>query len=164
MIDEKKDLESLEQLFAAGDAWLRKYGIVSKIAHNSIVTNLYVAFPKVRYLEYFLPEDSSKERKVWVRLYVPFWKLLLVNREKMVDEVIFFLREYLSDYDIKVELKRYKKGVEKSNEIPKEAHDHVVAPGELQPDTEPSRVTTDSPVPTESPRSDDTPSDPVTGT
>lgn len=132
MTDEKDAVEELGQLFSAGDAWLRKHGMVTSIQHNSIVSNLYVNFPKVRYLEYFLPEDGTN-RKVWVRLYVPFWKLLFLNRERMVDDVIGFLREYLVDYDIKVELKRYKKDVEKSNEVPNDAIDHVSAPVELQP-------------------------------
>lgn len=123
-MDDHKNIDDLEQVFAAGDSWLRKYGIVTPIAHNSIVLNLYGAFPKVRYLEYFLPEDSSR-RKVWVILYVPFWKLLFTNREKMIDSVIDFLREYLFDYEINVELKRYKKGVDKSDEIPSSITDHL---------------------------------------
>lgn len=134
-MDEKKTLESLDQLFAAGEAWLRKYGVVTNIAHNAIVTNLYVNFPKVRYLEYFLPQDVSRNRKVWVILYVPFWKLLLTNRERMIDDVIMFLREYLDGYDIQVELKRYKKGIERSNEIPENAINHV-APSGVQPESE----------------------------
>jgi len=122
-MDEKKTVQSLDQLFAAGDAWLRKYGMVTGIAHNAIVMNLYVAFPKVKYLEYFLPE-STENRKVWVILYVPLWRLLFMNRDKMVEDVIFFLREYLDSYDIRVELKRYKKGVEKHDQIPKNATEH----------------------------------------
>lgn len=150
-MDEKKTVEDLdqalnEQTFAAGDAWLRGHGVLSKIAHNAIVANLYVNFPKVRYLEYFLPEDTER-KKVWVRLYVPFWKLLFSRRERMIDNVIVFLRDYLKDYDIKVELKRYKKGVEKSNEIPKPAIDHV-APPELQPE---AGAPTGSPVPAAAP-------------
>lgn len=130
MDDDKKTVESLEQVFAAGDAWLRNHGLVTGIAHNAIVANLYVNFPKVRYLEYFLPEDGSR-RKVWVILYVPFWKLVFTNRDAEVDKIIEFLKEYLQGYDIKVELKRYKKGVEKSDAIPTNAVDHVAAPVEL---------------------------------
>jgi len=137
-MDEKKTVDELtsvfsEQEFAAGDAWLRSHGILASIQHNAIVANLYVNFPKVQYLEYFLPEDTSR-RKVWVILYVPFWKLLFANRDRMVDDVIMFLREYLRDFDIKVELKRYKKGVEKSNEIPETAIDHIAAAPNVQPE------------------------------
>lgn len=123
-MDDKKAVEGLQELIAAGDAWLRKYGVVSSVAHNSIVLNLYVAFPRVRYVEYFLPEDTSR-RKVWVILYVPLWRLLLTKRDKLVDDVIMFLREYLDGYDIQVELKRYKRGVERSDEIPTDAINHV---------------------------------------
>lgn len=132
-MDEKKTVESLDQLFAAGDAWLRKYGMVTSIAHNAIVANLYVNFPKAKYVDYFLPKDSA-HRKVWVRLHVPFWKLVFTNKDKMIDQVIDFLREYLTDYDIQVELKRYRKGVEKSDEVPKEAITHVLPEPVVEPD------------------------------
>lgn len=122
MEDEKKTVDNLEQVFAAGDAWLRRYGMVTGVQHNSVVLNLYMAFPKVRYVEYFLPKDQTK-RKVLVQLYFPFWKLVFMNKDKMIDDVIFFLREYLNDYEVRVELKRYKKGVEKSDEVPNEASD-----------------------------------------
>lgn len=144
MEDDKKTSDSLAEIFASGEAWLRKYGIVSSIAHNSIVSNLYVNFPKVRYLEYFIPDDSSK-RRVWVILYVPTWKLLFTKKERMIDEVIDFLREYLDGYDIKVELKRYKKGVERSNEIPVNARDHVDS-GELGSKSANEPKITDKPV------------------
>ena len=126
MEDDKKVVENLEQVFAAGDAWLRRYGIVSPIAHNSIVLNLYSAFPKARYIDYFLPRDMT-QRKVWVRLHVPFWKLLFCNRDRLIDNVIDFLREYLHEYDIQVELKRYKRGVERSDEIPQVVTEHLGA-------------------------------------
>lgn len=126
MEDDKKTVEHLDQLFAAGDAWLRKFGLVTAIAHNSIVANLYVNFPKIRYLEYFLPRDSTT-RKVWVVLYVPLHRLIFTSRDNLIDEVIQFLREYLDGYDIQVQLKRYKKGIERSNEVPNTAIDHINA-------------------------------------
>lgn len=135
-MDNQKTVEDLDQLFAAGDAWLRKFGIVSPIAHNAVVLNLYAAFPKVKYLEYFLPEDGSR-RKVWVILYVPLLKLLFVNRNKMVDDVIEFLKEYLHDYDIQVELKRYKKGIERSNEVPGKATAHLATSEPSSDDEQP---------------------------
>jgi hypothetical protein len=112
----------LEAVIAAGDAWLRKYGVVTSFAHNAIVANLYVAFPKVRYVEYFLPRNPDA-RRVLVVLYFPTLTLLFSNRDKLVTRVTEFLREYLSGYEITVELRRYKKGVEKSHEIPSNARD-----------------------------------------
>ena len=124
MTDSKKNVEELNQVISAGMSWLQKYGIISSVSHNNIVLNIYSAFPKVRYLEYFLPEDTSR-RKVWIVLYVPLWKLIFINRERMVDDVVDFLREYLDNYDIHVQLRRYKKGVEKVNEVPTDAIAHI---------------------------------------
>jgi hypothetical protein len=118
--ENKQSPSELEAVFAAGDAWLRKYGMVTSIAHNAIVTNLYVAFSKVRYVEYFLPRNPEV-RKVLVVLHFPTLTLLFSSREKLVNRVVDFLKEYLHNYEITVELRRYKKGVEKSNEIPDSA-------------------------------------------
>lgn len=169
MKENENNVEELAQVIAAGDAWLRQYGVLSAIHHNAIVANLYVRFPKVRYLEYFLPPHGSS-RKVWIRLYVPFWKLLFLRRDRMMDEVIDFLREYLSDYDIQVELKRYKKGVEKSNEVPKIAMEHLAPSSELQPSPVPatpqpaaeaSSASGDDPKGSEGPRSEPGAGEPV---
>lgn len=113
-------VSELEQVISAGTAWLTKYGVVGPIMHNNIILNLYVAFPKARYIEYFLSKDTEN-KKVLVVLHVPMWSLLFTNKSRLIDNVIDFLREYLDNYEITVELKRYRKGVEKSNEIPKSA-------------------------------------------
>lgn len=164
-MDEKKTVDDLdqvlnEQTFAAGDAWLRNHGVIASIAHNAIVANLYVNFPKVRYLEYFLPEDSARKR-VWVRLYVPFWKLLFLNRDKMMDDVIDFLRSYLANYDVKVELKRYKKGVEKSDEVPETAINHVA--GDLLSDVPVPLKPTEEQLPVQPESGPGVPSSPAAG-
>ena len=122
-MDDKKTLTELEQLFAAGDAWLRKYGIVSPVQHNAIVLNLYMAFPKCRYVEYFMTRPP--ERKIHVILHFPFFRLLFSNRDKIVDDAIGFLKEYLHEYTITVELKRYRKGAEK-HETPNPLADAAV--------------------------------------
>jgi len=104
MDSKKKALSELESLFIAGDAWLMKYGIVSPIAHNNIVTNLYMNFPQVKYLEYFL---DTENRKVEVVLYIKFWRLLFTRKDRLISDAINLLKEYLYNYTITVRLKRY---------------------------------------------------------
>lgn len=55
-----KDQKQLEQIFSEGDAWLRKYGAISPIAHNNIVSNIYMNFPQVRYLEYDVKSEEDR--------------------------------------------------------------------------------------------------------
>lgn len=110
--DSKKSVEALENLFTAGDAWLRRHGMHDNpIAHNSIVLNLYMNFPKVKYVEYFLGTDPDNKR-IRVVMHYSFWNLLFMKKEAVIDDVIELLRDYLQDFDIVVELRRYKKGVE----------------------------------------------------
>lgn len=112
MEDSKKSVSSLENLFAAGDAWLRRHGMLDNpIAHNSIVLNLYMNFPKVKYVEYFLGTDPD-DKQIRVVMHFPFWTLLFMKKEKTIDDVIDTLRDYLQDFNIIVELRRYKKGIE----------------------------------------------------
>jgi hypothetical protein len=113
-MNDNKLKNELEQLFAAGDAWLRKYGVVSNVAHNNIVVMLYMNFPKVRYVEYFITQNPE-DRRIQVILHFGFWNLIFKNKEAVIDSAITLLKEYLHDYDITVELKRYKKGVEKTD-------------------------------------------------
>jgi len=110
-MSDEKSVQDLEKVFAAGDAWLMKYGIVSKIAHNNIVANIYVNFPKIKYLEYFMPDPNlfPNKREIHVVLYLGFWRGLLTNKEKLIDKVMDLVKEYLHDYKITVEVKRYKK-------------------------------------------------------
>lgn len=103
----KNTVEDIEKIFASGDAWLRKYGIVDNpIAHNSIIANLYTQFPKVKYVEYFL--NTSEERKIRVVMHYSFFSLLFMKKDKEIDKIVELLQEYLSEYIVEVELKRYK--------------------------------------------------------
>lgn len=107
-MNEKKELDDLTKIFAAGDAWLRKYGMVDNpIVHNNIVLNLYMNFPKVKYVEYFM---NPKERSIEVVMHYGFWYLLFHNKDELIDQVIDLLKEYLHNFDITVKLKRFKKG------------------------------------------------------
>lgn len=107
-MNDKKDAEDLAKIITAGDAWLLKYGIVSPVTHNNIVANLYVNFPKVKFVEYFMPQ-VAEERWIRVVMHFPSWYLVFKNKDKIIDQVVDLLTEYLHEYDVTVELKRYKK-------------------------------------------------------
>jgi len=112
-MDDKQDLDELSKIFAAGDSWLRKFGVIdpnlNPVAHNNIVANLYV-IPGVEYVEYFMPQDFTK-RWIKIKLYLPFWKLLFTNKDKLIERVVQTVKEYLDGYDVTVEVKRYKPSV-----------------------------------------------------
>lgn len=112
-MSDKKDLDDLESVFKAGDAWLMKYGAVTPMMHNNIILNLYMNFPKVKYVEYVM---NQEERSIKVIMHFSFLSLLFRNKENLIDSIIDLLKDYLHDYNITVELKRYKKGVK--NEKP----------------------------------------------
>lgn len=116
-MNDKKNMEELQKLLQEGDAWLRKFGIVdpsmNKVFHNNIVINLYVNFPKVRYVEYFM-SDKAEDRWIKIVLYLPTFTLMFTNKDKLIDEVVDLIREYLYDYDVTVELKRFRKETVKS--------------------------------------------------
>ena len=113
-MNDKKDIKLLEEIFSAGDSWLLRYGVISPVAHNNIVANLYVHFPQAKYVEYFM---NVEERAIEVIMHFDRWYLfksfLFRKEEKLIDDVFSLLREYLHDYKITVRVKRYKKGIEK---------------------------------------------------
>ncbi len=109
-MNDDKTKSELERIFAAGESWLRQYGVVQNnaIVHNNIVLNLYTNFPKAKYVEYFIPTDETK-REMTVVLYFSAWHLLFKNRDKIIDDVIDLINQYLHDYTVRVELRRFSK-------------------------------------------------------
>jgi len=103
-MNERQDFTDLEQIFAAGDAWLLKYGVVTPLTHNNIILNIRVQFPKVKNVEYFL---NQEERKIDMTLFVGKWFLLLGRKKKLIRQVLSIINEYLYGYDIQIKLRRY---------------------------------------------------------
>lgn len=103
-MNERQDFTDLEQIFAAGDAWLLKYGVVTPLTHNNIILNIRVQFPKVKNVEYFL---NQEERKIDMTLFVGKWFLLLGRKKKLIRQVLSIINEYLYGYEIQIKLRRY---------------------------------------------------------
>lgn len=110
-MSDQKTMSDLEKVFAAGDAWLLKYGIVSPIAHNNIVANLYVNFPQIKYLEYFMPDPAMypDRREIEIVVYLGLWRMVFSNKDKLIDGIMDLIKEYLHDYKVTVSVKRYKR-------------------------------------------------------
>lgn len=91
MDSDEKDLENIEKIFAAGEGWLRKYGVVNPTMHNTIILNLRARFdPIVKNLEYFIDLDNEK-RKIDLTLYVDVQELLYRGKGKYIKKVTQFL-------------------------------------------------------------------------
>ena len=103
-----RDIEELTNLFTSGDAWLRKYGVVDNpVAHNNMVLNLRMNFPHSKNVEYFMSKNPE-HRRIKVILYFSFWRLLFSNRNRIANDAIDLVKEYLFDYDVSVEIRRWK--------------------------------------------------------
>ena len=94
MDSDDKDLKNVEKVLAAGDAWLRKYGVVSDYAHNNIILNIRAAFhPIVQDLEYLI--DPNNEKKVIdLTLYVDVKELLLNGKGKYLNTLTKFIPDF----------------------------------------------------------------------
>ena len=101
------EIKELHQVISAGEYWLRKHGMVSPLMHNNIVLNLRTKFSKIKQLEYFLPIDPN-QRELKLVIYISLWTKIFSNVNKLIADVIATLEDYLSNYEITVEVKRFK--------------------------------------------------------
>jgi len=104
------DVNLFKKAIAEGDEWLLQNGVISDVSKNTIITNIYAQYPRVRLLDFDLDED---ERILDMRLYVPFWTLLFITifrkRQKLLDDVFHNLEEYLrGQFQIRVQIERLK--------------------------------------------------------
>lgn len=108
-MSDKKALETFNQVISEGDEWLREYGVVSEVSHNTIVTNVYIMFPKVKYVDYLI---DTREKIIDMYVYAGFWRLLWWTlrgkSESIVEEIFYLTTGYLKDYEVRVNLKRFK--------------------------------------------------------
>lgn len=118
MNDEQKNLELLKKAFLEGDSWLREQGVVTDMTHNTIVTNVYVLYDSVQYVDYVMDKNN---KIIDLTLYIGFWRLLFMTilrrRDRLLAEVFILVQDYLKDFQVRVKLKRYKPGVEQANPL-----------------------------------------------
>lgn len=109
MSDNKKDLELFNQVITEGDQWLREHGIVNDMSHNTVVTNIYVMFPQVKYVDYLI-DTNNKIMDLYV--YVGFWRLLFMTifgkSQALVNELFSLTSNYMKTYEVRVNLRRFK--------------------------------------------------------
>jgi len=106
-MDDLKDVNDLDKIISAGDAWLRKYGVISPMMHNNLVLNLRTQFPKIKHLEYFMAPDPN-QREIKLVVYVSLWTLIFNNANNLIDNIISVVEAYLYNFKVNVEIKRYK--------------------------------------------------------
>jgi hypothetical protein len=113
--DKQKNLEILQKVLEEGDKWLLDHGVVSDLTHNAIVTGIYANYPVVQYVDYYMDKD---QKVIDLNLYIGFWRLLWLTltrrRDALLDDVFFALSDYLKDFQVRVNLKRYKRQDQKS--------------------------------------------------
>ena len=119
MKDDQKTLDELTSVILAGDAWLREYGVITPVVHNNIIINLYMNFPKVKYVEYFMtdPKEEDDAKAIEVVLYLSFWGALFTNKTQLIEDAIALIREYLKDYKVSVRIKRYRPQIGGRNDV-----------------------------------------------
>lgn len=105
--------EDKNKTIVAGDYWLREHGIVTDVTHNTLIRSIRVYFDKVKHLEYFI---STEQQFLIMTIYLKFSLFDLIKsifkKDNTVTEVLDFTRKYLPTYEVFVDAKRYKKGVE----------------------------------------------------
>lgn len=105
--DEAKRL--LDQVFSAGDDWMRKNGVVTEFTLNTIIAFIYINFPKIKNVDIDLDRRGSK---IYIYLYASIWQILLWivlgRREKIVDLIFDWVRDYIPTYKVLVQLRRSK--------------------------------------------------------
>lgn len=103
--DETKKL--LDGAFSAGDDWLRQHGVVTDFTINTIIVFVYSNFPQIKNVDIDLDKQASR---IYLRVYASTWRILfwmlLGQRQKVIDLIFNWVREYLPKYKVSVELRR----------------------------------------------------------
>lgn len=97
---------SPEQWMNTADRWLREHGIITEVTHNNITINLYMNFPKAKYVEYFM---DMQNKMMEIHLHFGFWKYLFTSDAKLTEECRDLIKQYLPDYSVTAEKKIYAK-------------------------------------------------------
>lgn len=103
--EESKQL--LDQAFAAGDDWLRKQGVVSDFTLNTIIVFVYSNFPQIKNVDIDLDKQNNR---IYIKLYASVWTILawmlFRQRQKLIDLVFNWVKDYIPTYKVSVELRR----------------------------------------------------------
>lgn len=125
----KADLDLKPQTLAAGDQWLRDFGIVHPQHFNVLSLNIRGYWPDIKHLEWAM--DRESQRLVMV-VYKKFRLRDLVRKHNIDQEVYEFVSGFLPTYEVSVICKRYKPGVENETvfKFPESSDDSNDSPSE----------------------------------
>jgi len=108
-----RNSKELERIISDGDKWLRNYmGSELGVDTNDVVVDMYDEFPFIKSHEYWVPQDPEM-RFIKINIYISTWKLLFMNRDKLLEDLEYFIKTYLPHHDIVLTIKRHKKGYNK---------------------------------------------------
>lgn len=106
-----KNFELFQKAVEEGDEWLLQQGIISDVSKNTIISNVYVKYPRVKYMEFDLDQE---QRIIDMTVYLGFWSLLFMTIfgrvNKLIDNLFADLDMYLrGNYQIRVKARLYTK-------------------------------------------------------
>lgn len=107
MSKETKDQkEKFEEAFQAAQGWMDNYGIVTSEGHKQLKRMLETSVKGLKDLKYYVDDTAMR---VEVDLFFGGWKVLLSDTSKISKGVLEVLRNCLPEYEIRVEVKKYRK-------------------------------------------------------
>ncbi|MDX1471521.1 MAG: hypothetical protein R3213_08495 [Flavobacteriaceae bacterium] len=104
-MDDKKNLENLNNVLDISEAWFLKYGEVNPDGHKELKKLLEKAIAGVKKLDYRVDLD---DRRVEVIVYLGFWRMLFHKMQGVADSVVRLLESCLHEYEIHVRVRRFK--------------------------------------------------------
>ena len=106
-------MEDQNNPIGEGSAWLLQSGVVTKDAHIQLKQTLRESVVGVRHIDYFVDDTSLR---VSVKLYLGTWRLIFINRMKLLNQVFELMKGLLPDYEIDISILRYKKDLDKTTQ------------------------------------------------
>lgn len=95
---------STENFLLEGERWLLENGVVTDVTHNNIIMNLYMNFPKCKYVEYFM---DLQNKQVEVYIYFGLWRYLFTPQKKVSEKCKDLLLQYLNGFTITAKKEKY---------------------------------------------------------
>lgn len=89
---------------SSADKWLRENGIITPVLHNNIIINLYVNFPKAKYIEYFMDPEA---KQIEIYFHLSKVRFILTNEVKLERQARKLITEYLPDFTVSARKRKF---------------------------------------------------------
>lgn len=103
----KDSFQSPTNFVTYADKWLRDNGVITPVLHNNLIINLYVNFPKAKYIEYYMDPDALE-----IEIYFHLTKLpyLFTKEAKLERQARELISQYLPDYHVTARKRKFSGG------------------------------------------------------